>query len=232
MMATGCATVESTFTESIPAETVSTIVVDIEKGDFTYQGMRTDLIDIQGRSYGHGTSEDRAEERQDGTLWNIGLQGTELQLLGRTDAYLAGVDFDVMGPMALNTVILVEDGSASVDNLYGNILVQAERISATNLAGSVDLTATFGDLYAELTPVSGEHIRVDARDGDVDLWLPWGLDYDLQVWGDPGYEMIVADLGFGWTTAAPGYFAGQAGSARTKVDVYASGGAVRIHTYW
>lgn len=231
-MSMGCATVESTFVESIPASEVSTITVDLEKGDFTYVGMATGNIDINGRTYGHGTSQERAEERQEGTLWNIGLEGRTLQLMGRTDAYLAGVDFDVMGPTVLNTAVVVNDGDAIIDNLYGTIVVEAESISATNVAGYVDLTATFGDIHADLSPVKGEHIRIEAESGNVTLWLPWGLDYDLQVWGDPNYEMVIDDLGFGWHTAAPGYFAAQAGMASTKVDVYANGGSVRIHTYW
>ncbi|MCB9742028.1 MAG: hypothetical protein H6740_05480 [Alphaproteobacteria bacterium] len=44
-------------------------------------------------------------------------------------------------------------------------------------------------------------IRVETQSGDVDLTLPWGLEYDMQVWGDPDYEMIVEDMG--WNRSAP-----------------------------
>lgn len=228
----GCTTVEKTFAESVPADNISVVRVDIDNGHFSYQGMATNNIDVTGRSYGYASNAERAEERQDGTTWGMTVTGAELNLSGRSDASMAGVDFSVAGPGRLNTSVYVQDGSATIDTLYGNILVDAESINARKISGNIDLVSRFGDIDAEILPNRGEMIRVEAQNGDVELWLPWGLDYDLQVWGDPEYEMVIDDLGFGWTTAAPGYFAAQTGPASTRVDVYATGGSVRIYMIW
>lgn len=228
----GCTTVEKTFAESIPADNISVVRVDLDNGHFSYQGLATNNIDVTGRAYGYASNAERAEERQGGTYWDMTVTGPELSLLGRSDANMAGVDFNVAGPGRINTSVYVHDGSASVDSLYGNILVDAESIRARQISGNVDMVARSGSVNAEIIPNRGEVIRVEAQNGDVELWLPWGVDYDLQVWGDPAHEMVVEDLGFGWSTGAPGYFAAQSGPASTRVDVYATGGSVRIYMIW
>ena len=64
------------------------------------------------------------------------------------------------------------------------------------------------------------------------LALPYGLPYDLQVWGDPEYPMAIEDLGFSNMVASDAYYAARSGNGSVRVDVYASGGEVRIHHYY
>ncbi|MFT4974382.1 MAG: hypothetical protein ACI8S6_000264 [Myxococcota bacterium] len=225
----GCTTVETTFSDSIPAAEVSSMSVDLERGTFSYQGRSASNVLISGRTWGQASAAERAAERQETTDWAIGLTGSELTISGQSDAVLAGVDFDVVGPSWLHADIRVAHGGAIIEAVSGTVFATADTIDAAQLSGSVDLTATSGDLDAELQPRSGEWVRVEANSGDVTLWLPWGGDYDLQVWGDLDHEMIIEDLGFGWSAGAPGYFAAQSGRATTRIDVYATGGAVRIY---
>jgi len=230
MAAVGCTTVEKTFTESIPASDVATISVDLERGSFSYTGAPTSDILIDGRSYGSAADADRAAERQEGTDYTITLTGAELMLRGSNDAALAGVDFSVVGPPTINTSIVIDNGHVDIEDVSGAVFAVADSISVERLSGPVDLLARSGSIDAELLPRRGADIRVESQSGDITLWLPWGMDYDLQVWGDPNHEMLIEDLGFGWTTSAPGYFAGQAGPASTRIDVYASGGAVYVYS--
>lgn len=227
-MTVGCTTVQTTFTETIPAADVSALSVDLEQGSLFYTGASTGEVVIDGRAYGNGRNEEKASERQDGNSWGIDLDGAALSLTGNSDAVFAGVDFDVYGPKHINADIMLRSGGAHVENISGTVAITADSIDATNLTGSASLIASYGDVDASLAPRPGSTVRVEAN-GDVTLWLPWGGDYDLQVWGDPAYEMIIEDLGFGWTTSAPAYFAGQSGPATTRVDVYATGGDVRIY---
>ena len=64
------------------------------------------------------------------------------------------------------------------------------------------------------------------------LTLPWGMDYDLQIWGDPDYPITVHDLGFSNVVEAPAYFAGLRGRGSTIVDIVVTGGSVTIYDGW
>ena len=79
----------------------------------------------------------------------------------------------------------------------------------------------------DFAPEPGDEIVVEA-DGPVEIGLPWGMGYDLTVWGDPEHTLTVDDLGFARAAGGSGYFAGWSGS-EVQIEVVVSGGDVTIH---
>jgi hypothetical protein len=228
----GCTTVQDNFTEQLSASGINMISASLDSGTLSYRGAATQDFTIDGRSWGMATKAERAEERLSGNSYAFGLDGRALVLQSQSDTGLAGVDFDITGPMAMSTEIRATDGSVELSDLSGFQQVSAERIDAERIYGGVDLLATSGSLDAEIYPGPGDAIRIETYSGDVELTLPWGGGYDIQVWGDPEYTMEVEDLGFYSAATAPAYFAGVSGNAAIRVDVFVTGGSVRIDSAW
>ncbi|MFT5680710.1 MAG: hypothetical protein ACI8RZ_001616 [Myxococcota bacterium] len=228
----GCTTVQDSFTDQLSADGVGLLSADLDSGTLSYVGGATDTFTIDGRSWGMATQKDRAEDRLSGNDYSYGLSGSALVLASQSDTGLAGVDFDILGPDTMNTAIEIESGSVELSGMAGFQQIVAERIDVDNLYGSVDLLATSGDLDAEVYPGPGDSVRIESWSGDVELTLPWGGAYDIQVWGDPEYSMMVEDLGFFSSATAPAYFAGVSGNGATRVDVFVTGGSVTVRSAW
>jgi len=228
----GCTTVQNTFTDQLSASGVSIIAAELDSGTLSYRGASTQDFTIDGRSWGMASKAERAEERLSGNTYAYGLAGSSLVLQSHSETGLAGVDFDITGPMAMSTSVDASSGSVELSNMSGFQQVSAQSIDAQDLYGGVDLLATSGSLDAEVYPGPGDSIRIETYSGDVELTLPWGQGYDIQVWGDPEYTMEVEDLGFYSAATAPAYFAGVSGNASVRVDVFVTGGSVRIDSAW
>ena len=228
----GCTTVQDTFTEQLSASGINIVSASLDSGTLSYRGAATQDFTIDGRSWGMASKAERAEERLSGNSYTYGLAGGALVLQSHSDTGLAGVDFDIMGPMAMNTAIDSSDGSVALSDMSGFQQVSARSIDVEGIYGGVDLLATSGSLDAEIYPGPGDAIRIETYSGDVELTLPWGHGYDIQVWGDPEYTMEVEDLGFYSAATAPAYFAGVSGNAAIRVDVFVTGGSVRIDSAW
>lgn len=232
MLLIGCTTVQNTFTEQLSASGVGLISADLDSGSLSYNGLSTETFTIDGRSWGMATQADRAEERLSGNSYTYGLSGSALVLQSQSDTGMAGVDFDITGPMAMSTAIEIDSGSVELEDMSGYQQIVADSIDVEGLYGSVDLLATSGSLKAEVYPGGGDDVRIESWSGDVELLLPWGGSYDIQVWGDPEYSMEIEDLGFSSSATAPAYFAGVSGSGATRVDVFVTGGSVTLRSTW
>ncbi|MCB9779289.1 MAG: hypothetical protein H6742_12050 [Alphaproteobacteria bacterium] len=229
LVATGCTVVEDPFHSSLPAAGVQRVVADIEEGDMAIRGSPgTATIELSGRTYGVAGKQDKAAANEAAAGLDVDTVGADL----RIDAWSgggtgSGVDVDLVVPDHVATDLFLENGTASLASLYGVHRVHASRIEADDLGGDLELVADGGGMRLGLTPRPGDRIVVRAR-GDVDLTLPWGMDYDLQVWGDPAHELMVEDLGFDAVAADVAYFAGIRGSGSIRVDLVVEGGDVTI----
>lgn len=232
LLSVGCTTVQDTFTDQLSASGISMVSASLDSGTLSYRGVATEDFTIDGRSWGMASQAERASERLSGNTYAYGLDSGALVLQSHSDTGLAGVDFNVTGPMAMNTAIDAADGSVELSGLSGFQHVSARRVDVEGIYGGADLLATSGSLDAEIYPGPGDSIRIETYSGDVELTLPWGGGYDIQVWGDPEYAMEIEDLGFYSAASAPAYFAGVSGSASIRVDVFVTGGSVRIDSAW
>lgn len=224
-----CTTVAEPISQELPADGVRRVVMEVEQGSLSYQGRHeTDAVLVTGQAWGQASQEERAQERLDGTDWTAGRDGDAVIALGYALSGMSGIDFDLAGPARVDVTLETGSGSASLDSVLGDHVVVADRIDAWNVAGSAELHATAGGVTASLEPGPDDVIKVSADGGDVVLELPWGLAYDVQIWGDPEYPLTVHDLGFQYVVEDAGYFAAIAGPGSTRVDIVVTGGSVEV----
>ena len=225
-----CATVEAPLSEDLPGERLDFMVVDVDKGDIRYSAAPTENLMVRGRAWGRATDESEAQDRMDTTGFQAHRDGNAAYVVGTATAWGSGTDLDVTGPANVDVLLETRSGTARLSGVTGFHSVRANRIEVWDSMGSFDLQSS-GSVEASLLPGPGDTIRI-AAEGDVVLSLPPGLDYDLQIWGDPEYQVRVEDLGFGPVFSDAGYFAGVSGPGTTRVDVVVTGGSVDVHRNW
>ena len=230
--ASACTVVESDFGETFSAHSIDTLVADVDQGDVTVDGiLGQSTFTVTGRTFGYSVSSDNAQRNEDANTWSVGIEGNQLNLWGQSEYLGAGVDFEVMGPKAVDTSLIAESGQIEISNVAGNHYLEGHGVTVDDLTGSATIIAGRSGVNGSLVPLTGDIIYIESED-DVRLRLPYGLDYDLQVWGDPEYEMEIHDLGFTQTAHAPAYFAGYSGRGTTTIDIVVTGGNVTIYDSW
>lgn len=225
-----CTTVEAPLARDLPAARLQIIVVDVDQGDISYAATPTDTLQIRGQAWGRAADAEKAAARLGMTGFEARREGSAAYAVGTAVGWGSGTDLDVTGPARVDVTLETRSGAAYLSGVTGQHAIRADRIEAWNVAGSVDLHST-GPVEASLLPAPGDTIRI-AADGDVVLSLPPGLDYDLQIWGDPDHELRVEDLGFGPVFSDAGYFAAVSGPGTTRVDVVVTNGSVEVQRAW
>lgn len=231
LLATGCVTVESTFQDSVSSEGVFFFEGTTDRGLIVYDGSAIDeSFDIRGRSWATGGGRSRAQRRADNNDFVVSVEGEALIASAVSRDSRAGVDFDVLGPGFMNVDILSDRGTAELYDVEGTHVVTANRVFGRNIVGDVDFFADSSGIDVEVLPYENGLVIVESRSGDVDLYLPWGLDYDINIIADPDYEIIIEDLGFDTLVLEPGLAIAWRGFRTIRVDVFVRGGDVRLYS--
>ncbi len=121
------------------------------------------------------------------------------------------------------------EGHAQLHGVDGSHVVTADSVTGTAITGSADLYAVRGGMDVEVYPDFGSVIVLQAMGGDVVLGMPFGLQYDIEVFGDWDYPMDVLDLGFDAVTVEPGYFAALTGGGNVVIEVTIQGGGFYVY---
>lgn len=227
LLVSGCVSERASFGEILPADGVTDLFCDIERGDFVYSGSAPDGFHVGVASWASGTSHGRAAARTETNRWGVTVADTRLDLWGRSPAARAGVDLTVEGPPAENVEVVLLDGAAQLFDVSGTHTVTANAILGRGLSGDLDLYATTDGIDLEARPAPGQTLTLEAF-GPVTLTLPWGGDYDLEVFADPDWGAEVSDLGFDSLTVAPDYVSATRGSGAIRIDVVVRGGAFTL----
>ena len=232
LSSSACTVVQSDFGESFPSAGISTLQANVDQGDIEVQGRPSATsFTVEGRTFGYSVNSDNAARNEDSNTWDVFQDGDILSLWSQSEFIGAGVDFEVGGPSQVGTSLVTDSGNIDVANLSGFHYLEANGVDVDSLVGSTTIIAGSGGVSGSLSPAMSDIIYIESDD-DVVLTLPWGLDYDLQIWGDPEYPIIVHDLGFSSVAEAPAYFAGLRGRGTTTVDIVVSGGSVTITDSW
>jgi hypothetical protein len=226
LLGTACTTAESPISATLPADALHRIVLDVERGDVTYAPNSTAEVSFHGRSWGRGRDMKTAEKRHDTVRFIAMRDGHAAVARGYSNATSAGTDIDAYGPAHVDVTLETHSGTARLVGVTGRQVVRADEVDVRAVRGSIDIEAR-SRVDAEVIAGVGDHVQI-AASGDVFLELPFGLDYDLQIWGDPAYALEVHDLGFDAVYGNAGYFAATAGSATTRVDITVTGGRIQI----
>jgi hypothetical protein len=243
----GCTTTESYDSRSFAAEEIRAVNVSLEKGDLSILGNAEDVATIEARVYGYAGKEEVATRNHDGVRWMADVQSGVLTVNGGSEYERAGVDLDLSVPKhaevlveaegdvdlsGLDGLIIASGGHIDLQNSYGNIQLSADgSIHAEDVGGDL-LFAADGSMDVALLPLDGDRIELLSGAGGVELELPFGVPVDLEIWGDPEYDVIVEDLGFGRVATAPGFFSGVAGPGSVRVEIVAVGGPVMVRGSW
>jgi hypothetical protein len=243
----GCTTTESFDARSFPAEELRAVQVTLDNGDLSLLGNSTDVATVEARVYGYAGKEEVATRNHDGVSWTADVQSGILTVNSHSEYERAGVDLDLSVPR--DAEVLVEaEGDVELAGLRGPVIVTASNIDLRDSAGNMQLSADSsihveevsgdlflvaeGSVYADLLPNVGDHIQILSGSSGVNVVLPYGVPVDLEVWGDPEYEVIVEDLGFDRVATAPGFFSGVAGRGSVRVEIEAVGGPVTVQGGW
>jgi hypothetical protein len=219
---------ERTFVETLPAEGVARVFCDIERGSFLYSGSSPDGFDVAIASWAEGSSENRAQERLETNEWGAAVDGDLLDLWGRSEVGRAGIDIGVEGPPAVDVEAVMADGSAELYDVVGTHVITANAIRARGVVGDLDLLSTLDGIDVETFPEPGDAIVLQSA-GSTLLAVPYGLEYDLEVFADPDWGVQVTDLGFDSLLYAPDYVRAVTGSGAIPsgaipIDVFVVGG--------
>ncbi|MCK6522580.1 hypothetical protein L6R49_14205 [Myxococcota bacterium] len=186
-------------------------------------------LEVRVVSWGTAVATDKAQDRLDGNSYSATADGEVVSLTSRSTENRAGVDFDVLSPELLSLDVAIDSGRAHLEYLEGSHLITASSVRGEGLIGEIDAYADSGDNVIAIWPYENARIRVETYSGSNVLTLPYGLDYDLTIVGDPEYAMSVEDLGFDVAYASGAAYVAQRGAATIRIEVFTSGGDTTIY---
>lgn len=199
---------------------------DTNDGDVSVRGDGGDTVDVRGHSVGRGMNDDRAAEALAGNRWGGSVNEGIVAVFGSASDR-GEVDLEIIAPSELSADV-VAGGTATLTDLLGSHVVTADRVVARGIYGDADLYARSRGLDVEVFPSEDGSIRLQSHGGDVVVYLPYGEDYDLRVFGDPEHELTVDDLGFDLTYLGVGSFSGERGRGDIDVSIHVEGGSVTV----
>lgn len=222
-----CTVVESPIAASLSVDGLRFVDARLERGDFAYTGAAPHQLDVRGSAWGRASDEAVAQGRLEGVWFLAERQGSAAVVASGVTSSGAGADLTLSGPAILGLSVAVAQGSIEINRVRGHLDATADGIRVVDAVGSADLLAGWGGVTAELRPRPGDVVRIEAE-GDIELRLPWGMPYDLQVWGDPDHQVVVSDLGFQQVIQDGPHLGAHTGSGSVRVDIHARDGDVRI----
>lgn len=228
VLASGCVTVQTRTTETLSSEGVAFVQGRTDSGDLAYDGIGIrEEFAVGIRSWGFGSGKRKAGARRDDNDFTVAVEADILALQAFAGDR-SGVDFSVVGPGIMHLDLATLNGDVVLANVEGSHIVTGDGITARNVVGDADLYSNSGGVDAEILPYEDGIVSVTSVNGGVDLYVPWGLEYDLNVIADPEFELVVEDLGFDTLVLEPGIAIGWRGRRSIQVDVFVTGGDTRI----
>lgn len=228
LFAGACTYQQDRFEETLPAEGVTDVFCDLENGSFAYVGdPDASTFTVGFTSWAEASSRGRAGDKIASNDWGAQVADGLLDLWGRSPVGRAGVDVAVVGPERVDVEAVLLDGTAELNDVDGTHVVTANAVVGRGIRGDVDLYARLAGLDVQVFPDDGGTVRLEAV-GDVWLELPYGLDYDLEVFADPDWGVEVQDLGFDELLLAPDLVLARTGDGSIEVTVFVSGGGFHL----
>lgn len=200
---------------------VALITAQHMSGDLEIVG-RNNLVgaDVAATVWGRGSSRDAAERRQERVRWSAEVLGDELALSSLVTENRAGVDFFITAPTQVDTVLTVDRGDVFLNDVEGIHDIVASSVRGVAIGDVVVDASSRVDL--DFYPYDTTAADISSQ-GAVTLALPYGLDYDLVVRGNPDAEMVVEELGWDDVRLSEGFFAGYRGRGGVRINVFADG---------
>lgn len=228
LLTAACARSVTTTEETIPGKGIDLVTFDSDRGDLDIVGdpRRTDYrILFESSAYASGQT--AADRREEDNTFAAEVTGSLLDIYTRSPSSQARVDVGIDGPAAVDLDLVLRDGTANVSNVEGVHLITADRVVMTQVLGNVDLYADSGGIDAEIWPYENGTVIIEAY-GDTVLYLPWGLDYDIDAFVDPKFPYEVAELGYDFLNLDFATIRAFTGNRTVRVEVYVSNGSFSL----
>lgn len=227
----GCVRVEQSFEDTLSSEGVYFVQLVTDQGSVAYDGRALDeTFTFRGESIGRGDGRNKAAKREEGNSYDVRVFEDTLIASGTSQYNRASVNFELVGPGVMDTVTHAVEGRVQLENVEGVHVIDAESALLRNVVGDVDLIADGGGVDAQILPWTDvANISIISSGGDVTVGLPWGLDYDFDVIGDPDYPIIIDDLGFDTFLLDGVVGVGGRGFRTIRVHIDATGGEVQVY---
>jgi hypothetical protein len=224
-----CTEVESKESFSYGAWGVYQLRADLTAGSLDYSGDGADALSGEIRNWATGLNETAANRRLQTVLSSFSVQdGQAIASAVLEDPEHTGVDFKVAGPVYLDTILAAEGGALHIRSVSGQHQWRAQRVSGTDIEGDFSLVTEGGEVALSLLPLPGGEVDIEAVGGVLDLALPYGLSYDLQVWGSSDSFITVSGLGLEKFSQEDGFFAGRTGDGTIRVRIDMTGGSAYL----
>lgn len=225
----GCGSYTSVFTDTASSRGVFTVVASSDSGSVSYDGAALiEEFNVSGTSYASGRNRDAAERNEQLNSVDVRIENGTLLASGISGPG-GNVDFDIVGPGRIDTDLRAPRGTVRVDRVDGFHVLTGRRIIGREIVGDADIQAT-DDVDVQILPYTDVgSIRVATTGGDVSLGLPFGLDYQLNVTGNPDFEVIVEDLGFDGILSEGPVLRAWRGFETIRVDVDVRGGLLDVY---
>ena len=224
-----CARFEVTHEVTLPSRDVYDGFFDADRGDISYDGTGPEqAFDIAVTTWGKGRTKGRAERRADNTTFGAAISEDWLDVWGRSDVNRAGTDLAVAGPYIFNVEAVTLGGTIGIWDVDGYHTLTGTNVEGAGVRGDVDALADGVSIDLEIYPYDGSIVRLETQGDELQVALPSGLDYDLQIFADPEYGYTVTDLGFDDLILGPDYALGTAGAGTVRVTLIALGGEITV----
>lgn len=229
ILSMGCARYDATYDVTLPADGVFDGFLDADRGDLSYDGFGPERsFEVQVTSWARGSSRSRAERREAHNRFGASVDGEWLDVWGRSGVGRSGTDLAVSGPYVFNVEAITPRGTVRLSNVDGFHTVTASRVEGVGVWGDVDALADGDGIDLEIYPYDGSIVRLETVGDGLTVALPWGLDYDLQVFADPEFGYEVEDLGFQDLVLGPDYALGTTRTRSIRVTLLATGGVITV----
>lgn len=218
-LTSACVSVRDIENERFEGDSFDVITAQLMRGDIEIIGRNVNSAEVTATLWASGTSQDRAAARQSRLRWSAELIDRQIAISSIVPETRSGVDFHVVTPEVTDTLLSLERGEVRFNGVDGLHEVYAPSVFGV-VGGEVILDADNIDLA--LYPFDVSASVIDSR-GAVTLALPFGLDYDLVVRGNPEAPMVVDDLGWDDVRPGEGFFSGFRGRGLIRINVFADG---------
>ena len=229
LLGSACVEVESTQEYRFGAWGLHQIDGDLGACSFKYQGADVDELTGQAIFYAQAANESAATQALEDLSAEVILEdGVASASCDLSKPERTGVELEFDGPQYLDTTLYAPNGTVHLSSLSGMHDWHAQTIRAYDVEGDVHLLSSKGSVDLSLLPLPNSEVFLELLDTSLQLALPTGLPYDLQVWGSPDTSVSVNGLEFEKMRQEPGFFAGSNGDSDIKIRIEMTGGSATI----
>lgn len=220
-----CVQVRESDVVSLDAAGINLVSARNDRGDIRVFADRSgSTFEVEGTVWGGGSRRAAAEDRQETVRWDAQIDRDVLVIDGIAPGGRRGVDFSVVGPEIVDLDLFTDSGTIEVGGIEGIHDLSGSSVRGT-VIGDAFITAS-SSVDIDFVPYAETDMIIESG-SSVTLAIPFGLDYDLTVRGDPNDTITVDELGWDELVLGEGFINGYRGFGDVEIDIRANG-PVRI----